>query len=108
MTAPSSSSVVCSSRLLCASWEAESYDAWIKRSRTGSAGRILFGHRYATKKRGRSLERWIEETAESHDWCSFKTGPIHNPQDRFAAPPQAEAVVEHRFGAYFDRRCASE
>lgn len=62
----------------------------------------VFSHRYAKKKK--TIERWLEETADSYTWCSFWTGPLHKPQERFEIPPQPDAVIEHRFGAYFSRR----
>lgn len=65
-----------------------------------------FAHRYSRRKR--SLERWLDEYAEWYSWCSFKSGPIHDPQNRFDPPPDAEMLIERRLGAYFERRRDTE
>jgi exodeoxyribonuclease V gamma subunit len=62
----------------------------------------VFAHRYARKKR--SLQRWLDEYSEWYSWCAYKSGPVHEPQNRFDPPPDAEAIIARRFGAYFERR----
>ncbi len=66
----------------------------------------VFSHRYA--KRKNSLERWIDQYREEYSWCSFKQGPVFEPQHRFDAPDHAEAYIEKRFGPYFRRRRSVE
>lgn len=62
----------------------------------------IFAHRYSGKKR--SLERWVDEYRDSWAWCSFKSGPVHDPQARFDLPAHADVYIERRFGPYFARR----
>lgn len=66
----------------------------------------VFAHRYAKKKR--SLERWIEEYRESWSWCSYKSGPVHEPQNRFDPPVDPVPLIERRFGSYFARRATAD
>lgn len=64
----------------------------------------VFAHRYDNKKR--SIERWLDEYKDKYEWCSYKAGPVHDPQKRFATPADPMPLIERRFGPYFKRRQA--
>ena len=66
----------------------------------------VLANKYSNKPR--SLERWVDQYRDEYSWCSFKSGPVHDPQNRFDLPAHAETYIERRFGAYFDRRLDPE
>lgn len=62
----------------------------------------VFAHAFG--KGERTIDRWIEEMRSPWSHGAFRYGPLHAPEERFPAPPNPEAVIEHRFGAYLRRR----
>ena len=61
----------------------------------------VFEHYYG---RGRPIGRSLDDARDGWGWYSYKSGPLHRPQEQFPNPPDPQAVIAHRFGAYFSRR----